>query len=385
MPASSSSYTRQKGCQARIIFECLEKMIQLKSSRPVQRKCRLLAAVICCVVLSFLSISPCGAEVVDCVVAKLNDQIIMRSDLTDYAALGSSKAALTSGVVGLYLDRTLLVQAVKQQTKPAEHEVQEEVERTIGEMRRQYASEREFLKDLEEGGMTLSRLKEDLMKRTREDVQAYRAVASRFSIGDGDVERYEQECRKHGKAAVAIHLRRLGVPVGSGGAAAARERVRELLVKINTEGKPFEQGVRKYSELPGAQQDGGELGYLDLSTLAPEVRQAVASLEPGQASVPMITGDCASIFYVEGKRSSKAILVEKRFREERDKYIDELRKKAHLVVYDQEFGKKLPPEYRALAQDGRSVALPAGATPVVMPQSTPEKKGMLGKLFSKKQ
>jgi parvulin-like peptidyl-prolyl isomerase len=147
---------------------------------------------------------------------------------------------------------------------------------------------------------------------------------------------------------VSLHLRRIAVPVpgGKGSADKARDQVRQLAARIFEEGLSFEDGVRKYSRVPGAKEDGGDLGYLSPQKLAPQVCDAVRNLEPGQASVPVVTGGYASIFYVEGRHGARSLLLEKKFTETRESLLKELRRKANVQIFDSRLFKVLPDEYK---------------------------------------
>jgi parvulin-like peptidyl-prolyl isomerase len=248
-------------------------------------------------------------------------------------------------------------------------------------MRSHFSSEKEFQAELHKGGTTLTKLKEDLLKRAKADFQVYRAVASRYRVTDSDAEQFEKESSSAGKPAVSFRLRRFGVPVGEGGQAAARDKVKQLLAKSYAEGKSFEQGVRKYSQVPGASEDSGDLGYLDLNELSPEVRSAVKDLQPGQASPPVIVAGYASIFYIEARRNARAILVERTFRKQREEMVAELRRKASLHIYDSSLLKKLPPEYKAIATASDAPAADDGY--MAEPAPMPAKKSAFKRLFGK--
>ncbi len=330
-----------------------------------------------------------AGETVDRVVARLNEDILTATDFAEAAASGPGGDRLTTGLVGAVLDRTLLLQASrKQQVEVPSDDIQRQVEEMVREIRSHYKSEAAFRDALLRDHTSLEQLKADLAKKATTDFKAFRAVAGRFSIADGDVAQFEREAQAKGVPPESYQLRRLAVPVeGEGPKAqqAALDRVAALRERIESEGLDFAEGVRKYSPDPQARADGGDLGMMPATRLAKPVLDAVAKMKAGDVTRPMITGSLASIFYLEKKRGAKTVLYEKRFNEERRALLAELRRKAHLQVFDPGFAKVIPAEYRAVMTEESPVSSAPGnadTSPPPAPSPTP-RKGGLGALFGR--
>lgn len=299
-------------------------------------------------------------DTVERVVAKLNEDILTQNDFAQAASLSEGRkpsfafAKLSDDTIAAVFDRTLLKQAGSMyKMKPPDAEIQTSVEGMVAQMRARYPSEQEFLKDLAAEGLTLQKLKADLVKRSEDDFKAYTAVTARFTVSDADVARFEKENETKQKELLSLRARRLGAAIhgeGSSAEADAIRRVRELVARINSEGLSFEDGIRKYSEVPGAAQDGGDLGNLSVEKLSPEVRAALKDVQPGQASAPVAAGGFVSVFYVESRKAAKSHYRERKFVEEREKLLKELREKCILQVFDRELYKRLPKSYAARAQ-----------------------------------
>src|SRR5690606_16298855 len=123
---------------------------------------------------------------------------------------------------------------------------------------------------------------------------------------------------------MSYRLRRLGIPVKKNGEKEAAKQAREIVARIIREGISFEEGVRKYSQVPGAAQDGGDMGYMSSDKLSAAVREAVENLETGHASKPVLAGGYANIFYLEGKRGARSAVREQKFFEARTSLLHEL-------------------------------------------------------------
>lgn len=328
--------------------------------------------------LILLCVASLRAETVDRVVAKLNDDIITESDLADTLddqpgpELKRPSERITSEALSLVLDRTLLLQSAKKQMlKVPDDELQKEVEDIVAETKSQYKSDAEFRADLAAHHTSLEKLKSDYLRRRTIEYKVVHAVTSRFMITDADVKHFEDEYRKQGHEPLLLRLRRLAVPLGNDSQDKAIARVTSLLDKINDANIGFAEGVKRYSEFPGAKEDGGDLGYLSADKLSKEVLAATQDLEPGQVSKPLIAGDYACIFYIEAKRGGRSLLFERKFDEQRKAMLIELRRNCHLEIYDERLRKLVPPEYQRALIHGRTED-PAATPASVEKPSTPK-------------
>lgn len=306
-----------------------------------------------------------GGTEYDRVIAKLNEEIILVSDLREIlrerrGVLNTPDpiAAADSEIVKALLDRTLLLSAAKRSSAPVpDQEICEQVESMVQEAKSHYPSQSAFMKDVVEQFGSLEKFKRDLQRRATIDYKISRLVASRFTITDADIAEYERECKAAGRSPESYHLRRIGVPVDnetSGGRRQALARVSALLKSATAQGLSFSEAARRFTEIPGEKEIGGDLGYLPSDKLAPELRSAVANLSPGQVTEPLIAGNFACIFYLESKRGARSSLYEKRFLESREALLTDLRRKACLTVYDSRLIRKIPTEYQHCLQQSSS-------------------------------
>lgn len=317
-----------------------------------------------------VSLAVGAGKTLDRVIAKVNGEIVMASELAELlrerggaAGAGDPVAAADPSTVRALFDRALLLDAAKRMSiDVAENEIHDQVEKMVDEIRARYPSERDFRSEVVAQYGSLDCLKRELARRATIDYKIERAVGRRFTISDADVERYEAECRAKGERPESYRLRRLGVAI-DGETSQARKRalsrVKECLEAARAKGLSFAEAARRYTEIEAERPGGGDLGYLPAAKMDPELRQAVERLEPGQVTPPIVAGAYACIFYLEGKRGSRSSLYEKRFLEARQELLDELRRKASVTIYDERLARKLPPEYRACVQ---KLSGPAGSS-----------------------
>lgn len=302
-----------------------------------------------------------AARALDRTVIKINEDVLTESDLA--RTVGELSGSLgpppsdavsraTSEVLVALLDKTLLQQAARRSKIEApETEMQEQVEEMVQQIRAGFNSEADFRRALANEQLSVEDLKRQLLKRARTDFQVYRLVSSRFSITDQEVKAYEEELAAKGESPLSLRLRRLAIAVKNGTKQVAIQEARRVTEQIYTEGMTFEEGVRRYSQAPGATEDGGDLGYLSLTKLDNRVAEALKDLRPGQASEPIVTGNFANVFYVEGRRAARSYLLEKRFAEAKAAMVGELRRKANIQVLDPRLNHLLPPDYSPRVAD----------------------------------
>ncbi|QFI53488.1 peptidylprolyl isomerase SurA [Aeromonas simiae] len=118
-----------------------------------------------------------------------------------------------------------------------------------------------------------------------------------------------------------------------------------FLNDLKTGKATFAQLAEKYSEDPGSAVQGGELGWASPDMYAPEFRDMVNRLQPGQISQPFRTSFGWHIVQVEDRRSQDAtdkameqrayqLIYNRRFSEEVQSWMDELRDSAYIRIED---------------------------------------------------
>lgn len=308
------------------------------------------------VLVAGIVLSLCGARAIDRTVAKINDTILTESDLAAVIATANgihhpgqidAFAEATSETVTSMLDRALLLQEARRLgIRPPNEDLHREVEDMVRDIRASFSTEAEFHHTLAAERISVNQLKEELLEQTRDDFMVYHVVNSQFSISESELERMRAEGGLSQSPSYRIY--RLGVQVKKNeGADAACRKVHGLVARSITEGISFEEAIRKYSEVPGAEEDGGDMGYVQLDTLSEGVRNAVAGLDVGQASAPIVAGEYANIFYVAGKRGERVALREQKFVSARAELLKSLRRRATIQVYDERLMPLLVPEYRS--------------------------------------
>ncbi len=150
-----------------------------------------------------------------------------------------------------------------------------------------------------------------------------------------------------GKPVPEVHARHIliRVPVGDDDV----ERARKLAVRVRAEavkGMDFATLVHRYSKYQGQQDENGDLGFISLGTLQPQIRAGLDTLEAGEVSEVLQNPVGFNIFklldrrpervysYEEIKDELPNAVAEIRFRERYDDWVKGLRAKARVEMRD---------------------------------------------------
>ncbi|HXW50688.1 MAG TPA: peptidylprolyl isomerase [Candidatus Acidoferrales bacterium] len=145
----------------------------------------------------------------------------------------------------------------------------------------------------------------------------------------------------------------------------AQVRARHILVKTKAQadailaqlqhGADFATLAKQYSDDPGSKAQGGELGWFSATQMVAPFAQAAFALNVGQISQPVNTPFGWHIIQVEGKRPAhqaslaevepkiRDSLVEQQEAAQGAPFIQQLRDKANIQVFDDRFNPLFPP------------------------------------------
>lgn len=240
-----------------------------------------------------------AAEVVDKVVAVVNDDIITFSELeaeaapayqaiarqnegaSMFAALEEAREATLNSMI----DQLLVEQKAKQFNVTVSDE---EVNQAFERVRQQSSlSASQFQQKLAESGMTEANYKNKMKVSILQNKLLSIDVRSKIAISDEMVREYYEENYTSKVTGGSFYLLQIGFSwedsaasgEGSEKALEMAERIRKLAVS----GQDFQELAKKFSDLPSA-SDGGDIGTFTLDEMAPAMRSAVANLTPGEIS-----------------------------------------------------------------------------------------------------
>ena len=299
-----------------------------------------------------------AAELVEKIVARVNDQLITYSEFQKRLEGGKPPQGVTDATKikvemldDIIKEKLLSERAKEMQIAATDAEVEEAVER----VKRQYnlATDAEFDAALAQSKMT----REELKKQMRETITLQkvvgRDVTSKLEISE-DMLRLEYERQKEKlyrvpeQARVAEIVLRFSQDDPSSREKAAA-RIEEIRAKL-TSGAAFADMAKQYSE-GNAKERGGDLGPVSQGELLPALDAAVFSNPPQEYPAPVLLPGSIHLYRVTDRKPAgykrfedvsedlrKRInenLYEKKFTE----YMDKLRREAFVKIYDADLAK----------------------------------------------
>ncbi len=308
-------------------------------------------------VLFFIASPALRAEIVDRIVAVVNDDVITQHELEstvegilkrydksirpedrDRVAAEARKA-----LIARLVDDLLLRQEARRLGITVR---EEEVTNAIQEnLKRRNMSMDDLQQALAREGSSLEKHRE----ATRNDLIRMRImqreIRQRVSVTPEEIGAYYQEHRDEyeGKLRVRLQMIPLPVPEGADPQARAEQRARaEAALKRIRAGEPFEALANEARA--GQPQTGGDLGYVEKGTMHPSIEEAAFSLKPGEVSGVIETPQGYAIIRALDRRGGGSLSVkatredveERLFRMKMEKkfeeWLAERRQKAHIEI-----------------------------------------------------
>ena len=301
----------------------------------------------------------CQAELVDRIVAKVNDEVITLSELNEEGEAtfekirqnappdqirNSIRQAKKDILTGL-IDRMLISQKAEISGLSVSNE---DLDATIDRILEQNKISMErFQEQLQAMGMTEAQYREKMKNQILQSKLINYEIRSKVVITDEKVRRYYDESFGQQESSEGYHLLQIGCLWGPDGRSETRldagKRAEQLHAMIS-EGENFKEIAKAYSDLPSA-SDGGDIGVFKKEELASYMLDAIKGLNPGQVSEIIETSAAFQFFKLlssrEGnivqqapfetvKEEIRTLLYEQELRENFDKWVKQLRDEAFI-------------------------------------------------------
>lgn len=237
-------------------------------------------------------------QMLDRVVAVVNEGVIMRSELDDRIQQVEQQAEAQGGnlpprsqLAQQVLERMVMDEIQLQMARQANLSVDDtELNRqlrTIAESNGMSLDE--FADAVEADGMSLADVREEIRREMLMRQVQQRRISQRVSVSERDVERFlSQQGTQQGQSFIeetrARHLLVELTPTRDESQARARaEQARQRL----QQGDDFAAVAREFSDDRGSAMNGGELGWVRPGQTVPAFEEAMGSLGPNQISEPV--------------------------------------------------------------------------------------------------
>jgi len=313
---------------------------------------RTAAAILAACVL-LMARSSLASQVLDRVVAVVNDDIITLSELNESGReyldriketlpAEEREQALQEGrqrVLAKLIDQRLVSQeAAKANVSISGAELEENYAKKLEQMG---LNRQQFLRKLENSGLSEEKYKNDLRSQLLRDKLVLYEVRSKIIITEAMIKDYFENHYAEDAGEGGLYLQQIGISWGDDAAAQAdglaeadKVRARKKAENIRRrllEGADFQTMARQESDLPSA-ADGGDLGIFQKDELADYMRVAVLELEPGEITPVLETPGAFQIFKLVSRQKGEE--VEKAAF---DSVKEEIRLKLFEIEFDKEF------------------------------------------------
>jgi peptidyl-prolyl cis-trans isomerase SurA len=245
--------------------------------------------------------SPYGGQVVERIVARVNDRIITSSDYEraeqdlnqeerQHDASMQEMADARSNLLRSLIDQQLWLSKGKQLGITGETEL---VER-LNDYRKQYhlPSLDALQKAAEQQGISYEDFKANIRNQIITQDVMRQEVGAHINITPGEVRRYFEAHKQEYAQPESVHLAEILISTGSDDAdaqkvAAAKAKAADIEAKLHAGGN-FSELAKSFSEGPTA-ASGGDLGTYKHGELAPIFEEKVFDLKAGQFTAPIRT------------------------------------------------------------------------------------------------
>ncbi len=238
-------------------------------------------------------------QVLDKVMAVVENEVILQSELTQYALNIAFQYRIdprrepekfqqlqNETLQNLINQKILLAKAEEDSIEVEERQVDTVLEEQINRMIQQVGSEQKLEEQL---GMSINKLKRNFRDDVRKNLKVEKLQQTKFSqikITRREVEEFynsSKDSLPELKETVDISHILINVKAGDQSEQKAKEKVAGYLQEVKS-GADFSELCRKYSEDPGSAARGGEIGFMERGDFVPEFEEVAFLLEPGQIS-----------------------------------------------------------------------------------------------------
>ncbi len=299
--------------------------------------------VLLCMAVLFPGRNAESAQVVDRIVAVVNDDIIRLVELNKAAARYEEQIRskgyppyreteeiykIRTDVLNNLIDDKLADQEIKDSGIFVDDR---EVDAAIEQVKAMnYYSDEDLRAALTASGINMDEYRTEIKKQILRNNLVNIKIKSKIIITDTDIAAYYEKHPDKYAVKQKYMLRNIMMPYPIGGDKQSREAVysrMESVYKELSEGASFQEMAKKYSEAINA-GDGGKLGLFALDELTENIQAAVKELKAGEFSSITETEQGYQLFYVEK--------IEETAGRPLSEVTDEIRK----MLYEEEVNKK---------------------------------------------
>jgi len=280
--------------------------------------------------------------VIDKIIAKVDDYIILKSELEraylDFLSRGQARGSNAKCEIlqQLVVNKMLVAQAEIDSIIVSDSEVNSNLDRRMGIMAQQFGGEAEISKAY---GKSIEQIRSEIFDNIKEQLTIQRMqseLTAEMKVTPSEVKKFFKNIPRDSLPYFSTEVSIAQIVKNPEPGFSQKEIVRNLLLDIRERienGATFESMAKQYSQDPGSARRGGELGFFGRGELAPEFEATALSMKPGELSMPVETQFGFHLIQLQEKRGntyrSRHILItpqpSQSDYEKTENYLDSLR------------------------------------------------------------
>ncbi|MGL1889176.1 MAG: peptidylprolyl isomerase [Reichenbachiella sp.] len=254
------------------------------------------------IILTIVSVQAIAQDekgiVIDKIVAKVDDYIVLKSELEKAYLEYRARGQFTKGdakceiLESLVINKLMVAMAEIDSVEVLDVQVEQNLDQRMSYFIQQIGSE-EKLEEVY--GKTVAEFREELFDQIKEQmvVQKMQGVISdEVSVTPGEVSKFFSEIPSDSLPYFSTEVtigQIVKIPEAN---ELTKARVRDQLLDLKDrieKGESFSALATKYSMDPGSARQGGELGFFNRGELAPQFEATALGMQPGEISDPVET------------------------------------------------------------------------------------------------
>ncbi len=325
------------------------------------------SALVLCLIFILLVTGTAVGEVLDRVVAVVNSDVILLSDVeaagiryfqqikekTPEGSLQDAMLKAKEEIRDDLIDKSLVTQQAKKEKISVTDEDLQHAYQTM--IKHSGLSEDQFVAKVKESGLTISKYKDRLKYQVLQEKLINHDIRSRVVITDTMVKAYyDAHKAEYTRTESGYALLQMGFTWGRSPESQqsqpalyadkvdAKRRAEEVR-KLALEGQDFRELAKKYSNLPSA-PSGGDIGILQEGDMESDMRDAITHLKPGDISKIIETPAGFQFFklladrngadpkssYESAQEGIREILFQQQMKKEFEKWVKNLKQQAYI-------------------------------------------------------
>jgi peptidyl-prolyl cis-trans isomerase SurA len=288
----------------------------------------------------------CGAVLLDRVVAKVNDDIILWTELVtamkqyNISPDSSDARVREKEILNELIDRKLQIQQARRLGYKA---ALSEIKRAIDDIKSKYnLSQKDFEESLKAEGLTYEDYKAQIREKLLLTKVVNGEINSKLIITDEDMRTSYEENQKRYEMTSQVHIRQIffNDPLDAHKREKLTMKAENIYQRIQN-GEDLAKLAEEFSE-DSTRYLGGDIGFVKRSDLLAEVAEVAFSLDEGQVSKPFWSTKGLHIIKVEEKKvnttsdgineETEKMLRKELYQKHYNKWIRKLRKNAFIEI-----------------------------------------------------